>query len=88
MADLKALFKYYLDHQEELVKDYNGKYLVITDFKVAGAYNKAWRNEKLAMMTAKIENRPTERPKATEYRPQLLTVPANYYGVRGMYYGD
>ena len=39
MADLKELFKYYLDHQEELVKDYNGKYLVITDFKVAGAYN-------------------------------------------------
>ena len=29
---------------------------------------KAWRNEKLAMLTAKIENRPTEQPKATEYR--------------------
>ena len=29
---------------------------------------KAWRNEKLAIMTAKIENRPTEQPKATEYR--------------------
>ena len=42
----------------------------------------------LAMLTAKINNRPTEQPKATEYRPQLLTVPANYYGVRGMYYGD
>ena len=33
---------------------------------------KAWRNEKLAIMTAKIENRPTEQPKATEYRPCLL----------------
>ena len=30
---------------------------------------KAWRNEKLAMLTARIENRPTEQPKATEYRP-------------------
>ena len=36
---------------------------------------KAWRNEKLAMLTAKIENRPTEQPKATEYRPELLKVP-------------
>ena len=49
---------------------------------------KAWRNEKLAIMTAKIENRPTEQPKATEYRPELLTVPADFYGVRGQYYGD
>lgn len=49
---------------------------------------KAWRNEKLAIMTAKIENRPTEQPKATEYRPELLTVPSDFYGVRGMYYGD
>ena len=45
---------------------------------------KAWRNEKLAIMTARIENRPT----ATEYRPELLTVPSDFYGVRGMYYGD
>lgn len=49
---------------------------------------KAWRNEKLAMMTAKIENRPTEEPKVAEYHPELLTVPADYYGVRGCYYGD
>ena len=49
---------------------------------------KEWRNEKLAMLTAKIENRPTEQPKATEYRPELLTVPSDFYGVRGMYYGD
>lgn len=49
---------------------------------------KAWRNEKLAMLTAKIENRPTEQPKVTEYRPQLLTVPANYYGNCRTYYGD
>ena len=49
---------------------------------------KAWRNEKLAMLTAKIENRPTEQPKTTEYRPELLKVPSDFYGVRGMYYGD
>lgn len=53
-----------------------------------GLPEKAWRNEKLAIMTAKIENRPTEQPKATEYRPELLTVPSDFYGVRGMYYGD
>ena len=62
---------------------------------------KAWRNEKLAIMTAKIglvgsemcirdriENRPTEQPKATEYRPELLIVPADYYGNSRTYYGD
>ena len=46
---------------------------------------KAWRNEKLAMLTA---NRPTEQPKATEYRPELLIVPADYYGNSRTYYGD
>ena len=49
---------------------------------------KAWRNEKLAMLTARIENRPTEQPKATEYRPELLIVPADYYGNSRTYYGD
>ena len=38
---------------------------------------KAWRNEKLAMLTAKIEN-----------RPELLKVPADYYGNSRTYYGD
>lgn len=49
---------------------------------------KAWRNEKLAIMTARIENRLPEKPNVTEYRPERLTVPADYYGVRGRYYGD
>lgn len=49
---------------------------------------RAWRNEKLTMITARIENRPLEEPKVTEYHPELLIVPADYYGVRGRYYGD
>lgn len=53
---------------------------------------KAWRNEKLTIMKAKIEGRnlaeEDARAKMTSYRPELLTVPADYYGVRGMYYGD
>lgn len=48
---------------------------------------KAWRNEKLAAMTAKIENRPMTAPKAADWKP-LANVPADYYGVRGRYYGD
>lgn len=48
---------------------------------------KAWRNEKMAMMTAKIENRPMTAPKVAEWKP-LATIPADYYGVRGCYYGD
>lgn len=32
-------FKYYLDNQDELVKQYNGKYIVVKDQKVIGSYN-------------------------------------------------
>ena len=40
MADLKALFQYYLDHQTEFVGKYNGKYLVIKDNSVVGVSDK------------------------------------------------
>ena len=60
----------------------------VYDWAVSACLKKAWRNEKLAMLTAKIENRPTEQPKATEYRPELLIVPADYYGNSRTYYGD
>ena len=33
------LFKWYIDNQDELVKQYNGKFLVIGDNAVKGAYN-------------------------------------------------
>lgn len=39
---IKALeneFKYYLDHQDELVKQYNGKFLIIKGDKILGAYD-------------------------------------------------
>lgn len=39
MADLKELFQYYLSHQSELVKKYNGKYLVIIESGVVGAFD-------------------------------------------------
>lgn len=39
MADLKKDFQYYLDHQNELVAKYNGRYLVIKDCKVVGDYD-------------------------------------------------
>lgn len=35
---LKDLFQWYLDNQAELVKEYNGKYLVIKDNSVVGVY--------------------------------------------------
>jgi hypothetical protein len=37
---LKELFQWYLDHQTELVEVYNGKYLVIKDNSVVGAFDK------------------------------------------------
>lgn len=36
---LEKLFKFYLEHQEEFVKKYNNKHIVIKDFKVIGAYD-------------------------------------------------
>ena len=36
---LEKEFKYYLDNQDELVKKYNGKFIVIKNQKVIGDYN-------------------------------------------------
>ena len=36
---LKDQFQYYLDHQDELVAQYNGKFLVIKDLSVAGVFD-------------------------------------------------
>ncbi len=49
---------------------------------------KAWRNEKIAVMTAIIENRPMEEPKRPVLDPLLLIIPADYYGDSRTYYGD
>ena len=49
---------------------------------------KAWRNEKLAVMTAIIENRPMEVPKRPVLDPLPLIIPADYYGDSRTYYGD
>ena len=35
---LKKEFEYYLQHQDELVKQYNGKYIVIKDSVIIDAY--------------------------------------------------
>ena len=32
-------FKYYKDHQEDLVREYNGKFLVIKDERIQGVYD-------------------------------------------------
>lgn len=51
---LEQEFKYYLDHQDELVKKYNGKFLVIVNNEIVGAfdskieaYNKGKENHEL-----------------------------------------
>ena len=36
---LKQEFEYYLANQEEFVKQYKGKFLVIKDKKIVGVYN-------------------------------------------------
>ena len=36
---LEKEFKYYLDNQKELVKKYNGKFIVVKDQKVIGVYS-------------------------------------------------
>lgn len=39
-SPLKKEFDYYLAHQAELVEKYNGKFVVIKDGQVIGAYDK------------------------------------------------
>ena len=39
IEQLKKEFQYYLEHQNELVKQYNGKYIVIKGNEVIGAYD-------------------------------------------------
>ncbi len=36
---LKKEFEYYLEHQDELVKQYNGKVIVMKDCQIRGAYD-------------------------------------------------
>lgn len=36
---LRKEFQYYIDHQAELVEKYNGKFIVIKDCKVVGAFD-------------------------------------------------
>ncbi|TET44998.1 hypothetical protein E3J62_08840 [candidate division TA06 bacterium] len=36
---LEKEFKYYIKHQDELVKQYNGKFIVIKNRKVIGEYD-------------------------------------------------
>ena len=36
---LTAQFEYFIQHQDELVKQYDGKVLVIKDLQVVGAYD-------------------------------------------------
>lgn len=38
---LKKELDYYIEHQDELVVQYDGKFIVIKDCKVIGAYNTA-----------------------------------------------
>jgi len=39
MENLEREFKYYVKHQDELVEKYNGKFIVIKDCKVIGAFD-------------------------------------------------
>ena len=36
---LRDQFQYYLDHQIDLLKNYDGKFVVIKDFEVVSAYD-------------------------------------------------
>jgi len=39
MEKLEREFKYYVEHQDELVEKYNGKFVVIKDCKVIAAFD-------------------------------------------------
>ena len=39
MGELEKEFNYYLEYQDELIKKYNGKFIVMKDCKVIGAFD-------------------------------------------------
>jgi len=39
ISTLEKEFKYYIENQDELVKQYNGKFIVIHNLKVIGSYD-------------------------------------------------
>ena len=48
---IEALSNYYLEHQVELVKEYDGKYLIITSEGVVGAYDSLNEGYEVALQT-------------------------------------
>ena len=48
---IETLFKYYLEHQEDLVSKYDGKYLIITNDGVVGAYDSLNEGYEVALKT-------------------------------------
>lgn len=48
---IQDLFKYYLAHQDELVRQYDGKYLIITPEGVKGAYDTLEEGYDIALNT-------------------------------------
>ena len=53
-SPLQDEFQYYLDHQDELVRQYDGKYVVIKNGAVLGAYD--------TELIAVIETQKTQKP--------------------------
>jgi hypothetical protein len=43
VEQLEKEFKYYIAHQEELAKQYNGKFIVIKNCQVIGAYDSEFK---------------------------------------------
>lgn len=68
-ARMKRDFKWYLQHQEEMVEKYNGKVIAIQEGKVLGAYEDYW-----------IAVRETEKDHAPEtFLVQLVTPGTEAY---------
>ena len=54
LMNLEQEFQFYLQHQDELVQQYNGKFIVIKDCKVIGAFE----NELQAIAETSKTNEP------------------------------
>jgi hypothetical protein len=51
---LEKEFKYYLDNQDELVKNYNDKFIVIKDEKIIGVYDSHSDAYNTTLLTEKL----------------------------------
>ncbi len=84
---IETLFKYYLEHQEDLVSKYDGKYLITTNDGVVGAYDSLNEGYEVALKTYGKGNFMLQLCSEGEkdYSQRFFTSRVVFYGAGSIY---